>query len=60
MERTMAEDKVSQAVEAADQHIQAMCVPDKMTPQEAKDFLEGVAARCDSAVEALEEEHDLT
>jgi hypothetical protein len=51
--------KLSIAVEAekADDEIMALCRPERMTPAEAKDFLEQVIERCVLAIECLVEEN---
>jgi len=49
----MADDKlVNQAVEA----VERLCSPDKMTKEQAIDFLEDVISQLDSSLEALREE----
>jgi len=49
----MSMDK--QIVEAADDVLE-LCMPEKMSKQEALDFLEGVIERLESSAEALREE----
>jgi hypothetical protein len=49
---------INQVVNKADETIMDLCAPEKMTPAEAKDFLEQVIERCHSAIEALIEENE--
>lgn len=52
-------DKIEDAAQKADDFIMELCVPKKMTPTQADEFLSRVIERCRAAIEALREENDL-
>jgi polyhydroxyalkanoate synthesis regulator phasin len=54
----MTEQEIETAVQQAQAAIEELCLPGKMTPAEAKDFLERVIEQCQSSVEALIEENE--
>lgn len=47
------------AVQQADDYIMSLCEPGKMNPADAVAFLGQICDRCEAAIEALREEHDL-
>lgn len=49
---------MDELVDKAVDEVEAHCTPDKMSKQQAMDFLEDVIARLESSVEALREEID--
>lgn len=50
---------IDSAAQQADDYIMDLCGPGKMDPEEAVVFLERVCGRCEAAIEALREEHQL-
>lgn len=57
-DKKMKANKTALAVNKADNMIMELCGPDRMTPLEAKTFLELTIERCQSAIEALVEENE--
>lgn len=45
-------------IEEAAALVDALCTPDKMTKEQAVEFLEGVRERLESSIEALDEDLD--
>lgn len=45
-------------VEEAVSAVEKLCEPERMSPEEAIDFLEDVVSRLQSSIEALKEEND--
>lgn len=49
-------DKIRKAIDEADAYVMRLCAPDRMTPEESVQFLEGLICNLESALEVLQEE----
>lgn len=53
----MTSNKLLREAEAADREVMARCAPGRMSPIEAREYLELVIDNCKSAIEALVDEN---